>query len=342
VDVVHRGGEVIISDGGDDGSDGGPVAYDGTTGRMCTTDAQCAGPGGPGINQCSTSLVSVLAGVTIAPLPTPICMVPPGPNGYNCDPAPASDPTGMYIHGCDGPDGSASTPGICVSFSTPPVTGQGYCLPACTFLFDGSAPTGCVGNDTCTPIAGAGYSDATGNIVGGVGYCQGTCEKDSDCSGLGTGWVCQTEIGQCTQHKKTFTKALGSACNAGTTACNCLTNINTNLGFCTSSCIVGGTVPCPNGWQCDNLQAPNGPNGTPIPENAMTPGVCLPACSLPGDGGTSPEASTGVDAATGSDAATDASPAPADAAPEGSTVLTTCLPNSMCQIETGQGAECLP
>ncbi len=356
-DITHMGMGAIVADGS--GDDGGAVAYDGTLGTPCKTDADCKGVGGPGTNKCSNSpaVLVNLTNVEVTALPTPYCVVPPGPQGPNCDPAPASDPGGMQFHYCDGPD-DPSSPGICVPYNQQaPVSGQGHCELGCTYTFDGSAPMGCPGQDTCSPIPGAVESDGTtGAILGGIGFCQGTCEKDADCRDLnaaqdaGAPWVCQLDIGYCTQHPlATRTKALGAACtftgtrnDATTGACNCgIVDSGDNKAFCTSSCIVGGTVPCPMGWQCDNLEPPVLPDGvTPLTvENIDTQGVCLPACSLPPDGGI--EAST-PDAGDSTDASTDAEAGSAPVSPAEAGSASTCPPSATCQSQTVLGPECLP
>ncbi len=342
-EITHRppgpGAIVADSSSGDAGDDAGSGNFDGTTGQTCTTDADCTRDGGPGINKCSNGMLFRFNGVVVTLLPTPICLIPPGASGGNCDPAPPSDPGGMFFHGCDGPD--ASAPGICIPFSTPAVSGQGHCEFPCNFAFDGSRPTGCPGNDTCTPIPGAVTTDPTGAVNGGLGYCQGSCEKDSDCTLLGTGWVCQKDVGFCTQHPlATRRKALGTACTAADfTSGACYCGIQSNLtqaGFCTSSCIVGGTVPCPNGWLCDNLTSPTSPDGstTITMENVGTPGVCVPGCTLASDSG-SPAESGSPDAGTETDGAVDGATAEA-AAP------VACPGGSTCQSQTVLGPECLP
>ncbi|MGH7439307.1 MAG: hypothetical protein ACRENE_26775 [Polyangiaceae bacterium] len=390
-DIAHKPVEIITADGsGDDGSiPGGPA--DSTTGLPCTKDSDCAAMGGPGINVCSSSLVEVIGNVVVSPLPSPICLLPPGnsTNGANCDPAPTSgpnaDPMGMQFHFCDGPD-DPSSPGICVPMTTPTTTGLGVCELACTFMFDGSAAQGCPGQDTCQIIPTAVLSDNTGAAVGGVGYCRGSCEKDADCADLNTAraaagpdagppWVCQVDLGFCTQNRVTTrSKALGTACvSAGRSndnasgACNCGIYTSSNKAYCTSACIVGGTVPCPNGWLCDDLQSATLPDGTTLTkETQLTPGVCVPGCTLPAEGGVPeaaapeasvPEASAPGDASADAlgeasgDAEVEASAPPeagsssgdASSAPDsGQGSSSGCPATSTCQVQTPLGPECLP
>jgi hypothetical protein len=324
------------------------VPADGTTGKPCTTDADCNG--GQGINKCSNGMVvTLIAGMQrVQFLPTPVCLMPGGNQG-NCDPAPPTDPTGTFLHYCDGPDDSRS-PGLCVPFDTQnPVSGQGHCEVQCSFVFDGSAPTGCIGKDTCTPAYVV--TDQTG-AMSGLGWCQGTCEQDSDCSALnGPGdagtWVCQTDIGFCTQRRIVRKKQIGQACSqsarvndltAGNCDCSAVDPVTGN-GFCTSSCIVGGSVNlCPAGWVCDNLTSNTLPDGTPITaENNDTPGQCMPVCSL-GEGG-APEA--GTSEGGGQDGASDGSSDASGGTSEASAPLT-CPTGSTCQELTPVGATCVP
>jgi len=332
VTITHRDASAIV--GEDGGSDASAITYDMTSGKKCTTNADCVSPTGPGLNQCSNANMYKVTGVEVQLWPTPICIVPPAAGG-NCDPAPqATDPTGQNIHYCDGPDVSTS-PGICLPLSFPPTPGQGACLPACSFALDGTAPTGCPGKDTCNPY---GLNlDMNGNPINGFGFCQGTCQVDADCSDLGTGYVCQTDIGECTKTLVKRTKAIGQACTADTTnptatgnaVCNCLAQPNAAdptmaPGYCTSSCIVGGD-PCPNGWICDNLFQL--PGETFSSENVQTAGQCLAPCP----GGAGGDAGGAADSG-----ASDAAPA-VDAG-----AVTACPGTSTCQDNTPVGPNCVP
>jgi hypothetical protein len=288
------------------------MTFDGTTGLTCTTNANCVGTGGPGVNKCSNNLgYSAGAGATVQSFPTPICVVPPGSNGANCDPAPPSDPSGSFLHFCDGPD-DPSSPGICIPLTGVPARNLGTCLPQCAFALDGSPPNGCAGTDTCQFVSVAGT--AAGQVLG-VGYCQGTCETDSDCSTLGSSFVCQTDLGVCTTHRVTRTKSLGAACTGSDVtsgACNCLLTTASTAGYCTSACVVGGT-PCANGWICEPFE----------PAAIDIGGGNIVVISAPASG------AAGMCAAPCD---------PADAGAEGGA----CPPNSACQSSTIAGPDCLP
>jgi hypothetical protein len=270
--------------------------------------------------------------------------VPPASGGGgNCDPAPSNDPDGQSIHFCDGPD-LPSSPGICYPLTTPPTSGEGECLPACTYALDGSAPTGCPTGDTCFPINAFGF-DTNNNPIA-FGYCQGTCQADSDCSPLGAGYVCQVDIGACTKTPLKRTKSIGQACSAPTTTdvnndnalgnCNCLPDTTTNEGYCTSACVVGGDL-CPAGWVCDNLQPsavqlPDGTVSSITKENVNTSGVCMPTC-------------TSTDAGVSDGAAPVVLDAGADAAASDGGVPNfegVCPAGSACENQSPVGPDCVP
>jgi len=369
-------GAVLPMDAGDDGGDAGSLCggpADGTTGNLCTTDADCSVKGGPGINRCSNDFAFPLfAGTKVETqfYATPVCMLPP--TSPNCDPAPPSDPTGQLIHFCDGPD-DPSSPGICIPGTSTPVSCEGTCYPACSFQFDGSAPTGCKGKNVCYP-AYIGF-DQSGN-PSGLGYCVSACQSDADCSPLKTAdggtYVCQEDVGQCVTAHIVRKKQVGAACSANpaqttgndsyTGACNCVSDTNTFAGYCTTACVVGGD-PCPNGSICDNLeqnsiQLQDGSLFNVPAENPQTPGVCIPACSLDGgvvasaapDSGTTPSEASTPDAGTsteGGSTADGGSPVEAgsavDAAAEaGTTVPQSCPGSSTCQVVSPVGPDCVP
>jgi hypothetical protein len=335
--------------GGDDAADSG--SFDGTTGKPCTSDSDCVTATGPGINTCSSDYGFSITDVTVALWATPVCIVtPPQSAGEgNCDPAPQGN-DGLP-HFCDGPDDPTS-PGLCVPFDVNnPQPGQGVCYPLCTFAIDGSKATGCAGTDTCFPVTFLRSTSA--GTVTGYGFCGGGCQQDSDCTPLGAGFVCQTDIGYCTQKKVTRTKAIGTACTVSLTgaaddvttgACNCDSDPMTGQGFCSSSCVVGG-LPCPGGWTCDagfpNPLTFTSSTGTTITvpltaQNIGTPGVCRPACTLADagvvDSGAAPGADGGDDA--GSDAA--ATPIVLDGGVGG------CPVNATCQNVDLAGPDCVP
>jgi len=202
-----------------------PIEYDGTTGKVCTSDADCVGPGGPGIARCSSTVFAPEAYYATA-----VCILP------TC--APVSDTT---VHYCDGPD-APSSPGVCV----PQDQGNGICLPKCTYDTTGSPAVGCQGKDVCFA-----YVPGT---TGGVGYCWGGCTANSDCP---TGQLCQTDQGLCMEGLVPPTKTYGTACTKADSddgACNCLYGGTAETGYCSSFCVVGGADTCPTGSVCDGLE----------------------------------------------------------------------------------------
>jgi len=291
---------------GDDGGDSSGPQFDSTTGKACKTDTDCKGaaPGSPGVNKCTTDVL--FSGGEL--FPSGVCLLP-----LPCDPCGGMTPCDNLIHGCDGPDGSPSTPGICLPNTNPPAVGKGLCLPACSFKGDGSAPTGCVGKDTCNAI---GF-DATTSPPTGVGYCWGGCAADTDCA---TGEKCDTTTGLCLKTVTPPTKALGDGCtmteaNMSPPPCNCVYNPMSGLGFCTEVCTVGGTQ-CPTGWFCE-AQEPTtltGANDASVAgftmQNMGLGGFCVPSCTV--DGG-----------AMGTDSGT-------------------CPPNTTCQNTNAGGPGCIP
>lgn len=270
-DVVHKDGSPVDSSRGDDSAtdDGGGGGFDGTTGKQCTGDADCKGANGPGINRCTAKVFQS------GPLyPTPVCIL------TQCDPGSDNN-----LHFCDGPD-DPSSPGICLSTGQP---GKGICLPQCTFKGDdGVAPKGCVGKDVCNVV---GWGTDQNMKVVGFGYCFGGCTADGDCP---SGSKCQVDEGLCVTAPKTRTKNVGDACTNtdGTNGtCNCLYNTQTNKGFCTSACEVGGAA-CANGWVCEtqlplNITGANDASTTGFTKQPQgLSGSCAAPCS--GDGGTCP------------------------------------------------------
>jgi hypothetical protein len=167
--------------------------------------------------------------------------------GGDCDPAPASDPSGSTMHFCDGPDAAAS-PGLCLPNTVPTLSGQGLCLPKCTFAVDGSAPGDCPSNEACV---GEFFTLNPGDSgVVGYGVCEGICRTTADCAPLGAGYTCQTDVGLCTQAPIQRTSALGDACaGASTAACSCSAGAS-GSGYCAKTCVVGAS-DCPGGWVCD-------------------------------------------------------------------------------------------
>lgn len=250
--------------------------YDGTTGKACSTDADCHSPGGPGVNVCTNDGTIFQSG---ALFPTPFCFLP-----AKCDPG-----TDGGIHFCDGPD-DPSSPGVCLPTTTPAETGMGICLPQCNFKPDGSAATGCIGKDTCS-IYGIG-ADSSGNPLG-IGYCYGGCTSDADCSAAAstTPQHCQVDEGICLTAVTSDLPA-GTGCNSASTpapACNCITNTNTDLGYCASFCATAGSATvasCPSGWVCDAslpTTITNAADASVAGWTSANPGMagyCAPSCSI--------------------------------------------------------------
>jgi hypothetical protein len=274
--VVHKdsGSSSGSSSGatGDDSGDDGGGSYDGTTGKACTTDADCHPAGGPGVNKCTADgLFGTSGGNDL--YPTAVCL-----DIQNCDPG--SDGN---LHFCDGPD-DPSSPGVCLSTGA---AGKGICLPQCNFKPDGSAVTGCIGKDTCD-VAGFEPDPNNANAAIGIGYCFGGCESNADCA---AGQQCQTDSGLCL---KTLTTdpAVGTGCNQNATpapTCNCLANTSSGLGYCAQFCKIGGTS-CGSGQICD-AELPTeliGSNDASIPgwttANPGLGGFCSPTCNV--DAGT--------------------------------------------------------
>jgi hypothetical protein len=232
--------------------------YDGTTGKPCTTDADCKAPNGPGLARCSNSVYA-----PNAEYPTAVCIVP------TCSPI----SMGGAIHYCDGPD-DPSSPGVCVPVGT---MGGGQCFPRCTYDTTGDAPKGCQGKDTCFAMSFVGSSAA------GIGYCWGGCASDGDCP---SGQKCQTDLGTCVSGVIPRTKSIGQACNqadANGGACDCLYGGTAEAGYCTSYCVVGGDATCPGGFVCgaDELRVDGYSS-----QNPGMAGRCHVECSA-SDGGAS-------------------------------------------------------
>jgi hypothetical protein len=284
------------------GMDSATSLWDGTSGKQCTSDADCYGIGGPHQNRCTIDVLYQGGEID----PTPICVDPLG-----CDPCGGHNPCDGYLHQCDGPDQSAVTPGICIPNppNLPPQPGasHGVCQPACNFQDGGGAPTGCVGKDVCNPF---GFGSSQGTAFG-VGICQGGCTADSDCLGE----KCDVLSGSCVKTVPTRgTAPLGAACSGGTdTSCYCPWN---NPGACTAFCrapAAGMPDPCGAGFLCITFQPATLIDSTTdasLPgftaQNQGMAGFCLPTCT-PGDGGASGEAGAG-DAAPGEGGAGSACP----------------------------------
>ena len=251
---------------GDDAADSGG-GYDGTTGKVCTSDADCVPDGGPSINTCSIdySGMFTIGTVPVALFATPVCMIPPSNSSTqgNCDPVPGGVDDGLP-HFCDGPDNPAAPgPGICLPFDqNNPQPGQGTCYPYARSRStarsrpDVRARTR-VFRSPSSAASRTGQSPDTASATAAA-------SKTPTAASWEPASCCQTDIGFCTMSKLTRTKAIGVACTASTAtsttvtatddettgACSCDADPTTGAGFCSSACIVGG-LPCPNGWTCD-------------------------------------------------------------------------------------------
>ncbi len=327
------------------------VEGDGTTGKACAQDSDCQPDGGPGVNMCSSDFGFTITTVDVALWATPVCIIPPPQTAGqgNCDPVPGNVDDGLP-HFCDGADDLNNPgPGLCVPFDVQnPQPNQGVCYPLCTFALDGSKPTGCIGTDTCFPVTF--LRSSTTSMVTGFGFCAGGCQQDADCTGLGAGFVCQTDIGYCTMKKLTRAKAIGAACTAATTpgsaddaACNCDADPMSGEGVCSTSCVVGG-LPCPNNWVCDagypNPLVFSSSTGAMVSvpvtaQNAGVPGVCRAPCTLADAGVVDSGAVLTVDA--GDDAGDAAPPVATDAGAGGA-----CPVNTTCSSMDLAGPNCVP
>jgi hypothetical protein len=266
------------------------LVADGTTGLPCTQDSDCIGDSGAGINKCSSDYQGTYTDVDVTEFATPVCIVPPAAGG-NCDPGTNVD----EIQFCDGDPNDPNSPGVCVALTpSAPMTGQGVCLPKCTFKIDGTASTGCVGHDACSFNT---YIVDTSNNVTGIGICQSACRVNADCSALGATYGCEPDIGECSTAPIARKKNPGDACTSADTTnglCFCATGTGTT-GFCTEDCIVGASpTGCPLGWVCDTGEptvldfgagAPTFPALTTQTVGGL--GICLPTC-IPDGGAAAP------------------------------------------------------
>jgi len=271
---------------GDDGGDGSTTGtYDGTTGQPCTTDAQCHTATGPGVNACSNDVLFTGSLGDAALYPTPICIMP-----GTCDPlANGAD----MIAFCDGDPTDPASPGICYPTTNPPTAGKGTCFPQCQYKPDGTAAVGCQGTDVCQAY-GSG-TDTNGNPIG-IGICYGGCTADADCANSGTNasvaadktQKCDALYGICSTTVTPPSLGIAAGCNASSTtvSCDCISNPNNNLGFCSTFCVQGGTGQCPTGWFCDT-QLPttvqNAQDATVTGWTQPNPGLggfCAPLCNV--------------------------------------------------------------
>ena len=183
-----------------------------TTGKPCSTDAVCTGPG----EKCSNDS---FGSDTI--LPSPVCV------STGCVPGAM--------------DCNAGTGACAPDYAK----GVAVCSGACTFdATSGAAATGCTGKDLCRYV---GYTKSAQKVVSGVGACLAGCTSNGACTG---GNTCQPETGECVASFATMTKSVGSACTVGDPACLCAPPNKGTVSFCTSFCVVGGSA-CTAGFSCD-------------------------------------------------------------------------------------------
>jgi hypothetical protein len=242
--------------------DSAPPA-DKTTGKPCATNDECDVTG-EAVNVCTKG---AFGGDSL--YPTNVCI------GTSCD---VGD--GTKVMYCDGDTG------VCLKSGT-----SNICLPLCSWKDDGTAPTGCAGENACNPYAW-GQDDTTKATVG-IGYCFGGCKTDADCEDAGAN-KCETKTGLCVRTPDTYTKNIGDACTDADvkqtgSACNCLyaTNLaGTKSGYCSQFCKVGDTGACASGYTCDSMLpktkiAPDDIVFTTAPTGMA--GYCLKNCATDAD-----------------------------------------------------------
>jgi hypothetical protein len=298
-DASPEAGEAGLGDRTDD--DFTEPGYDSTTGRACTSDADCHATGGFGINACSNDVLYTGSLGDFALFPTPICIVP-----GTCDPL--ANGTNQITF-CGGDPTNPASPGICYPTTVPPMAGKGTCFPQCQYEPDGTAAVGCQGKDVCHAY-GTG-TDSNGNLVG-IGFCYGGCVTDADCASAGSNasnaadrvQKCDVPYGICVTTVTPPTLAIGAGCDlSSTTACNCITNPGGGTsGYCSTFCREGAGG-CPGGWVCD-LSLPTTVTSSTdatlagwTENNPGMGGFCAPSCNLDSgtadtDGGTCPPSST--------------------------------------------------
>ena len=265
--------------GGGESSSGS--TFDGTTGQLCASNADCKSVNGPGINRCSVS--GYFNGGPINP--SPVCLSPVACNLGD----------GSTVQFCDSADPTdPNSPGVCLPTQMGTTGMNGQCFPKCVIPPDGTAPQGCQGKDACNAFA---WGLDSNNQPLAIGFCVGGCTADADCP---AGSMCQKDQGICLTALKTPTKRLGQTCSANDVSsttgygCNCFMNQMTMLGYCSQACLVGpnSPQPCPAGFICDS-QLPaqiKGANDAAVTgftqQNLGLAGYCLQGCG-PGDAGQS-------------------------------------------------------
>ena len=302
-------GEVSVIDGDKDVP--APPA-DKTTGKVCTSDADCDITGA-GLGRCTNKLF------IISPLnPTAICMQIDASGGDACDPG-----DGTKIPLCDGDTGFCSKP----STSTNPATCEGLCVMDDT----GKFTVTCAGKNACNTEALG--SDGTTGKNQLFGTCQGGCATDADCpspavcdtlenicvdkvctvdtdctklfsKGAPPGFKCVADAAGGKSHCKfSFAKKDGDKCTPAATAgkgsldCLCFgkTGGATDTGMCISLCktVAAGTAnaECATGFNCDPLlNEKDSTSGKDIYAAGMKlpagmAGYCVKSCSADADCG---------------------------------------------------------
>lgn len=297
-------GPVVLPDGK---TDTPAVIADKTTGKVCTSDADCDVTGNA-LGRCTNKLY------IISPLnPTAICIQIDTGGGDACDPG-----DGTKIPLCDGDTGycakSGTNPAICEAF--------------CTIDDTGKVTQACAGKNACNPEALGTDSAGKATLFG---TCQGGCATDADCP---TGAVCDTLQNFCVEKtcttdtecsklfskpppgfkcvadatggkshcKFSYAKNPGDKCTpaaaSGSSSTDCLcfgkTGAGTDQGLCISLCktVDFGTAnaECATGFTCDPLLNKTDSTGKEIYSAgfklpAGLSGYCVKNCTADADCG---------------------------------------------------------
>jgi hypothetical protein len=201
------------------------------------------------------------------------------------------DPTPVCVGTCTLGDGKSivacdSGLGVCVGDVARGPTGQ--CIQFCEWDGD-KLKSGCTGKNVCN-VYGWGRDPKTKAPIG-VGYCQGGCTADADCT---KGNRCQKELGACVAGLIAFTKSIGDACDRAkdgtslakkTGGCPCVAERASGLGYCSTVCKTADPkAACPTGYTCDpGLPARDkeGPLFSAVAAGLF--GSCFKNCAADGD-----------------------------------------------------------
>lgn len=151
------------------------------------------------------------------------------------------------------------------------------CLPLCTYRESAGASL-CPGADSCQ----IRYVDGSTSELVGYGICYFGCQSDADCK---QGTHCQREYGGCIATPLAFAGSPGEPCTIADDGvlCNCLYTDRTGAGYCTSSCVTGGSSSsCPAGFVCDVELPSASATGTKSFLEPPPPGLrgyCLKTCA---------------------------------------------------------------